>query len=88
MDKLYNIQQLKEWTADKILVLDNSKAIKLLSEIEQSLDDTIIWKFQAEYNIHLKYTPMEEPTECNRQEDNNFVFYHGTGEQDDPIQID
>ena len=59
MDKLYNIQQLKEWTADKILVLDISKAIKLLSEIEQSLDDTIIWKFQAENNIHLKYTPME-----------------------------
>ena len=67
MDKLYNIQQLKEWTADKILVLDISKAIKLLSKIEQCLDDTIIWKFQAENNIHLKYTPMEEPTECNRQ---------------------
>ena len=31
---------------------------------------------------------MEEPTECNRQEDSNFVFYHGTGEQDDPIKID
>ena len=76
------------WAADKILVLDISKAIKLLSKIEQSLDDTIIWKFQAENNIHLKYTPMEEPTECNRQDDNNFVFYHGTGEQDDPIQID
>ena len=88
MDKLYNIQQLKEWTADKILILDISKAINLLSEIEQSLDDTIIWKFQAENNIHLKYTPIEEPTECNRQEDNNFVFYNGTGEQDDPIQID
>ena len=88
MDKLYNIQQLKKWTADKILVLDISKAINLLSEIEQSLDDTIIWKFQAENNIHLKYTPIEEPTECNRQEDNNFVFYNGTGEQDDPIQID
>ena len=87
MDKLYNIQQLKERTADKILVLDISKAIKLLSEIEQSLDHTIIWKFQAENNIHLKYTPMEEPTECNRQEDNSFVFYHGTGEQNDPIQI-
>ena len=65
MDKLDNIQQLKEWTADKILVLDISKGIKLLSEIEQSLEDTIIWKFQAENNIHLKYTPMEEPTECN-----------------------
>ena len=88
MDKLYNIQQLKEWTADKILILDISKSIKLLSKIEQSLDDTIIWKLQAENNIHLKYTPMEEPTECNGQEDNNFVFYHGTGEQDDPIQID
>ena len=82
MDKLYNIQQLKEWTADKILVLDISKAIKLLSEIEQSLDDTIIWKFQVENNIHLKYTPMEEPTECNRQEDNNIVIYHGAGMQD------
>ena len=58
MDKLYNIHQLKEWTADKILVLDISEAIELLSEIEQSLDDTIIWKFQAENNIHLKYTPM------------------------------
>ena len=88
MDKLYNIQQPKEWTADKILLLDISKAIKLLSDIEQSLDDTIIWKFQAENNILLKYTPMEEPTECNRLEDNNFVFYHGTGMQDDPIQID
>ena len=88
MDKLYNIQQLKEWTADKILVLDISKAIKLLSEIERSLDDTIIWKLQAEINIPLKYTPMEEPTECNGQEDNDFVFYHGIGEQDDPIQID
>ena len=75
------------WTADKILVLDISKAIKLLSEIEQSLDDTIIWKLQAENNIHLKYTPMEEPTECNGQEDKNFVIYHETGEQDDPIQI-
>ena len=31
---------------------------------------------------------MEEHTKCNRQEDNNLVFYHGTGEQDDPIQID
>ena len=57
-------------------------------EIEQSLDDTIIWKLQAENNIHLKNTPMEEPTECKGQEDNNFVFHHGTGEQDDPIQID
>ena len=76
------------WTADNILVLDISKLIKLLSDIQQSLNDTIIWKFQAENNIHLNYTPMEEPIECNRQEDNNFVFYHGTGEQDDPIQID
>ena len=88
MDKLYNIQQLKEWTADEILILDISKAIKLLSEIEQSLDDTIIWKLKAENNIQLKYSTMEKPTECNRQEDNNLVFYHGTGEQDDPIQID
>ena len=90
MDKLYNIQQLKECFGQqtKFYILDISKAIKLLEEIEQSLDDTLIWKFQAENNIHLKYTPMEEPTECNRQEDNNFVFYHGTGKQDDPIQID
>ena len=76
------------WAADKILYTGFSKAIKLLDEIEQSLDDTIIWKLQTENNIHFKYTPMEEHTECNRQEDNNFVFYHGTGEQDDPIQID
>ena len=90
MDKLYNIQQLKECFGQqmKFYKLDFSKAIKLLDEIEQSLDDTIIWKLQAENNIHLKYTPMEEPTECNGQEDNNFVFNHGTGEQDDPIQID
>ena len=27
MDKLYNIQKLKEWTADKILVLDISKQL-------------------------------------------------------------
>ena len=88
MDKLYNIQQLKECFGQqtKFYILDISKAIKLLEEIEQSLDDTLIWKFQAENNIHLKYTLT--PTECNRQEDNNFVFYHGTGEQDDPIQID
>ena len=31
---------------------------------------------------------MEETTVCNIKEDNNFVFYHGTGEQDDPIKID
>ena len=60
-----------------------------MSEIEQNLDDTIIQKLQAKKNnIQLKYTPMEEPAECNRQEDNNLVFYHGTGEQDAPIQID
>ena len=90
MDKLYNIQQLKDCFGQqtKFYILDISKAIKLLDEIEQSLDDTTIWKLQAENNIHLKYTPMEEPTECNGQEDNNFVFYHGTGKQDDPIQID
>ena len=88
MDKLYNIQQLKEWTADKILVLDISKAIKLLSEIEQFSDDIIIWKLKAENNIQLKYTTMEKPTESKRQEDYHFVFYHGNGEQDDPIQID
>ena len=55
---------------------------------EQNLDDTIIWNLQAENNIQLKYSSMEEPTECYGQEDNNFVFYHGTWEQDDPIQID
>ena len=84
MDKLYNIQQLKECFGQqtKFYILDISKAIK------QSVDDTIIWKSQAENNINLKYTPMEEPTECNGKEDNNFVFYYGTGEQDDPIQID
>ena len=65
MDKLCNIQQLKECFGQqtKFYILDNSKAIKLLEEIEQSLDDTIIWKLQAENNIHLKYTPMEESTE-------------------------
>ena len=90
MDKLYNIQQLKKCFGQqtKFYILDISKAIKLLDEIEQSLDDTIIWKLQAENKINFKYTPMAEQTECNRQEDNNFVFYHGTGEQDDPIQID
>ena len=76
MDKLYNIQQLKECFGQqtKFYILDISKAIKLLDEIERNLDDTIIWKLQAENNIHLKYTPTEEPTECNGQEDNNFVF--------------
>ena len=90
MDNLYYIQQLKECFGQqtKFYILDVSKVSKLLSEIEQKLDDTILWKLQAENNIHLKYTPMEEPTECNGQEDNNFVFYHGTGEQHDPIQID
>ena len=90
MDKLNNIQQLKECFGQqtKFYILDISKAINLLGEIEQNLDNTIIWKSQAENNIHLKYTPMEEPTECDGQGDNNFVFYHGTGEQDDPIQID
>ena len=90
MDKLYNIQQLKECFGQqtKFYILDISKAINFLDEIERSLDDTIIWKLQAENNIHLKYTHMEEPTECNGQGDFNFVFYHGTGEQDDPIQID
>ena len=76
------------WTADKILRTGYQQRIKLLSKIEQSLDNTIIWKFQAENNIHLKYTPLEDPAECNGQEDKNFVFYHGTGEQDDPILID
>ena len=87
MDNLYNIQQLKECFGQqtKFYVLDISKAIKHLNKNEQSLDDTIIWKLQAENNIRLKYTSMEEPTECNRQEDSNFVFYHGTWEQDDPV---
>ena len=60
MDKLYNIQQLKECFGKqtKFYILDINKAIKLLDEIEQSLDDTIIWKLQAENNIHLKYTAM------------------------------
>ena len=35
MDKLYIIQQLKEWTADKILVLDISKAIKLRAKLNR-----------------------------------------------------
>ena len=89
MDNLYNIQQLR--VSDNRQNFTNwitTKQLKLLHEIEQSFDDTIIWKLQAENNIRLQYTPMEEPTECNGQEDNNFVFYHGTGEQDDPIQID
>ena len=90
MDNLYNIQQLKECFGQqtKFYILDISKAIKLLDEIEQSLDDTIIWKLQAENNIHLNYTLMEEPTECNGQEVNYFVFYHETGEHYDPNQID
>ena len=90
MDNLYDIRQLKECFGQqtKFYILDISKAIKLLDKIEQSLDYTITWKLQAENNIHWKYTRMEEPTKCNGQEDNNFVFYHGTGEQDDPIQID
>ena len=54
-------------------------AIKILVEIEQNLDETSIWKLQAENNIQLKYTPTEEPSDCNRQEDNNFVFYRGEG---------
>ena len=46
MDNLLNIQQLKEYFGQqtKFYVLDISKAIKLLGEIEQNLDDTIIWK--------------------------------------------
>ena len=81
MYNLYNIQQLKECFGQqtKFYVLDVSKVIKLLGGIEQSLDDNIIWKLQAESNIQLKYTSMEGPTECNRQEDSNFVFYHGMG---------
>ena len=50
--------------------------------------DIIRRELQAENNIQLKYTSMEEPTEFNRQDDNNFVFYHGTGEQDVTNQID
>ena len=89
MDNLYNIQQLR--VSDNRQNFTNwitTKQLKLLNEIEQSFDDTIIWKLQAENNIWLQYTPMEEPTECNGQEENNFVFNPGTGEQDDPIQID
>ena len=76
MDKLYNIQQLKECFGQqaKFYILDISKAIKLLDEIEQSLDDTIIWKLQAENNIHLKYTPMEEHTECNDRRITTLYF--------------
>ena len=87
MDNLYNIQPLKEYFGQQtqFYVLDISKAIKLLGEIEQNLDNTIIWKLQAENNIQMKYTSMEKPTECNRQEDYNFVFYHGTWEQGDRI---
>ena len=62
MDKLYNIQQLKKCFGQqtKFYILDICKAIKLLSKIEQSLDDTIIWKLQAENNIHLTlYFTME-----------------------------
>ena len=40
MDKLYNIQQLKECFGQQTKFI--IKAIKLLDEIEQSLDDTII----------------------------------------------
>ena len=56
MDKLYNIQQLKKCFGQqtKSYILDISKAIKLLDEIEQSLDDTIIWKLQAENKINFK----------------------------------
>ena len=90
MDNLYNIQQLKSCFGQqtKFYVQDISKAITLLGSIEQNLDNTIIQKLQAENNIRLKYTSMEEPTKCNWQEDSNSVFYHGTGEQDHPIQID
>ena len=49
MDKLYNIQQLKECFGQQTIfyILDISKAIKLLDEIEQSLDDTIIWNIAS-----------------------------------------
>ena len=61
MDNLCNIQQLKECFGQqtKFYVLDISRAIKLLGEIEQNLDNTIIWKLQPENNIQLKYTSME-----------------------------
>ena len=69
MDSLCNIQQLKECFRQqtKFYIPDISEAIKLLSKIGQNLDDTIIRKLQAENNIRLKYTSMEEPTKCNRQ---------------------
>ena len=90
MDNLCNIQQLKECFGQqtKFYVLDISKASKLLGELEQNLENTIIWKSQPEINIQLKYTSMEVPIEYYRQEDNNFVFYHKSGEQDDSIKID
>ena len=76
MDNLYNIQQLKDCFGQqtKFYILDVSKAIKLLDKMGQN-SDTIIQKLQAESNIQMKYTPMEGPTECNRPEDNNVVFY-------------
>ena len=66
MDNQYNIQQPKErfGRQTKFYVLDISIANKLLGEIEQNSDVTIIQKLQAENNIQLKYTSMEEPNEC------------------------
>ena len=62
MINLYNIQKLKECFEQltEFYVLDIIKAIKFLGTIEQYLDDTIIRKLQAENNIQLKYTSMEE----------------------------
>ena len=57
MDKLYNIQQLKECSGQqtKFYILDISKAIKLLDEIEQSLDDTITFEIASgkQYSLEI-----------------------------------
>ena len=76
MDNLYNIQQLKDCFGQrtKFYILDVSKAITHFDKIGQK-SDTIIQNLQAESIIQMKYTPMEGPTECNRREDNNVLFY-------------
>ena len=55
MDNIYNIQQLKECFGQqtKFYVLNINKAIKRLGEIKQNLDNTIIWKLQAENKQYL-----------------------------------
>ena len=56
-----DIQQLKECLGQqtKFYLLDISKVIKILGEIDKNLDNTIIWKLQTENNIQLKYSLME-----------------------------